>query len=290
MTEPSARILLDSISPSGHRLTTMEVTMHRFVLAEFNTHRVFSRNSASSRAIPVAKQLERFTADPARFVSWNHDLPGMQGGIPLEGQDLIDAMQLENNIRTSTASLIQDYLERHPGRAHQMHKSRINRFMEWGQFHTAIVSSTEWENFFNQRCSPLAEPEMQAVAYAMRDALLHSDPTPVKYGDWHLPLIQPDEQIEPLHVRKAVSVARCARVSYLTHEGKRDLKEDMRLFQRLVTANPPHWSPLEHVAVTYSNPYFPGNFEGWHQLRHQPRETRMILLNLNTAIGPVDAT
>ena len=53
----SAEIIADTYCEfTDERVTTMEVTMHRFVLAEFNTHRVFSRNSASSRAIPVRKQ------------------------------------------------------------------------------------------------------------------------------------------------------------------------------------------------------------------------------------------
>jgi hypothetical protein len=65
VSEPSARVILDSISPDGVRLTTLECVMHRFVLAEFNTHRMFSRNSASSRAIPVDRQLESVATDTA---------------------------------------------------------------------------------------------------------------------------------------------------------------------------------------------------------------------------------
>lgn len=87
MTQPSAKIIADSISPDGVRLTTMEVVMHRFVLAEFNTHRVFSRNSASSRAIPYDKIRSRVLNDVAFPVEWASEQRGMQGGIALGGTD-----------------------------------------------------------------------------------------------------------------------------------------------------------------------------------------------------------
>ncbi len=88
MSQPSARVVADSISPSGVRLTTIEAKMHRYVLAEFNTHRVFSRNSASSRAIPVAKQIAAVQDDPALPLEWGANKPGMQAAAPLQGEDL----------------------------------------------------------------------------------------------------------------------------------------------------------------------------------------------------------
>src|SRR4051812_50181214 len=75
-----AKVLADSVSPAEHRLTTLEATFPRFVLAEFNTHRVFSRNSASSRAIPVAKQLRRVLDDPYVPIEFGSNKPGMQAG------------------------------------------------------------------------------------------------------------------------------------------------------------------------------------------------------------------
>src|SRR3954452_24195130 len=80
-----AKVLADSVSPAGQRLTTLEATFPRFVLAEFNTHRVFSRNSASSRAIPVAKQLRRVLDDPYVPIEFGSNKPGMQAGPALAG-------------------------------------------------------------------------------------------------------------------------------------------------------------------------------------------------------------
>src|ERR1044072_6059739 len=83
-----AKVLADSRSPAGRRLTTLEATFPRFVLAEFNTHRVFSRNSASSRAIPIAKQLRRVLDDPSVPIEFGSNQPGMQAAEPLAGEKL----------------------------------------------------------------------------------------------------------------------------------------------------------------------------------------------------------
>jgi thymidylate synthase ThyX len=268
MTETNARVLLDSISPNGDRLTTIEVTFHRFVLAEFNTHRMFNRNSSSSRAIPVEKQLERFTFDAAMPISMPREQPGMQGGKELEGQDLLDAMELLGAIHSETARLINAYLEAHPDKKTRLHKSVLNRPMEWAQWHTVLVTATEWENFFAQRCHPDAQPEMRAAAEWIREVLGQSVPQPLDFGDWHTPLIQ-DFERETLSSedRMNISVARCARVSYLTHDGKRDLEADRDLYRRLLTSR--HPSPFEHVATpALKNKQPPGNLRGYHQLRH----------------------
>ncbi|MDA8183862.1 MAG: hypothetical protein M0035_05490, partial [Actinomycetota bacterium] len=170
-----------------------------------------------------------------------------------------------------------------------VHKSIANRLIEPFSWHTAIVTATDWEGFFAQRCSPLAQPEIRVAAEAMRAALEASTPKPVLAGEWHLPYIEAEDwqeagQItaEPLVIDlvRSVSVARCARVSYLTHDGRRDLGADLALYERLVTAKPPHASPLEHVATPCRHlpiteytgdvvrPGHRGNLRGWDQLRH----------------------
>lgn len=261
---PSAKVIQDSISPTGDRLTTMEVTLHRFVLAEFNTHRVFSRNSASSRAIPVEKMLARVTDDPAIPLFWPAEQKGMQGGEQLETNARFAAYEVWDRARLSaieSATLLTRI---------GLHKSVVNRLLEPFLPHNIIVSSTEWVNFFAQRCNPAAQPEMRAAAEQMRGAYLESIPTKLDYGQWHTPYISAEEAAELSHDALKVSAARCARVSYLTHDGRRDPQEDLALFNRLATARPGHWSPLEHVA-TPARPGFPrppGNFLGWHQLRH----------------------
>lgn len=265
-----AKVILDSISPFGIRLTTIEVTFHRFVLAEFNTHRVFSRNSASSRAIPFRKQMERVLTDPAVPVSFPREQKGMQGGDELVGDDLFDAQEEWLAARSSAVQ--------HAMRLHDMgvHKSVVNRILEPFMWHTVIVTATDWHGFWNQRCSPLAQPEIRVAAEEMLHAYEESEPTPVGFDEWHTPYIQPGEEFD-LSTRKKVSVARCARVSYLTHDGVRDASKDLELFDRLVQADPMHASPLEHVArPTQEGEYPLGNFTGWSQYRHAVEYQRAI--------------
>lgn len=263
MTAPSAKIITDSVSPSGHRLTTFEVVMHRFVLAECNTHRAFSRNSASSRARPVAKTIEQVLTDPAFPLVWPAEQKGMQGGADLASGDQGEARGLWLKARDEAveAALAMCRLG--------LHKSVVNRIIEPFMWHTAIISATDLDGFWRQRCSPLAQPEMRALAEAMRVAYDMSDPMFVAYGEWHLPYIQPNEldEYDEIELRQ-ISAARCARVSYLTHAGVRDPSEDLSMYARLVSADPPHASPLEHVAMPTEIATSPGNFTGWLQLRH----------------------
>ena len=148
-----------------------------------------------------------------------------------------------------------------------VHKSVTNRLLEPFMWHTVIVTATDWENFWGLRCSALAQPEIRMVAEAMKAAFDASHPLELDYGDWHAPYIQPDEDCLDADVRK-VSAARCARVSYLTHDGRRDISKDMELYDRLVSSDPPHASPLEHVATPARPDHeVQGNLRGWQQLR-----------------------
>lgn len=258
-----AKVVADSVSEWGDRLTTFEAVIHRYVLSELNTHRQFSRNSASSRAIPVAKQIERIKKDPAIPVEWGSAKPGMQAGGPLSDEDAKEARRLwlrgrNNAVRTAEALLELG-----------LHKQVVNRLLEPFMWHTVVftTSTPGLVNFFDQRCSPLAQPEIRVAAEAIREAYERSKPKRVDYGSWHLPYV--DEQL-PLDVAKKVSAARCARTSYLTQDGNRDPEEDVRLYERLVSARPMHASPLEHVATPVGiYDKCPGNFVGWKQLRHQ---------------------
>jgi hypothetical protein len=150
-----------------------------------------------------------------------------------------------------------------------VHKQVTNRLLEPFQWHTVIVTATYWDGFWQQRCSDLAQPEIRVAAQAMRAAYDASTPKVVGEGEWHLPYLQEDEAGLDTDVATRVCAARCARVSYLTQNGVRSIEEDLTLYERLVTATPPHASPLEHVAtpaVADSGPQ--GNLAGWVQLRH----------------------
>lgn len=280
MTQPSAKIIADSISEWGQRLTTMEVVMHRFILAEFNTHRVFSRNSASSRAIPYQKMRERVANDPAYPVFWGSEKKGMAPGDELVIPEI--NMCRSNWVMARDKALFEaDQLY-----MNGLHKSLINRLIEPFMWHTAIVTATEWDNFFHQRCHPAAMPEIQALANAMQVAYYTSVPKEVPYGGWHMPYLRledhddvikflGDTDIPPsplmiTNLLKRVSTARCARVSYLTQDGHRSISTDLDLYDRLFGSG--HWSPFEHVATPIhdgSERPDVGNFRGWGQFRKE---------------------
>lgn len=317
VTEASARIIADSITETGNRLITFEATCWRPVLAEQNTHCVLSRNSASSRAIPVTKQLERFKDDFALPIVWPREQKGMQGGSDLEGAALEDAQALWDNLGGAVYGEIAAYVEMHPDAENRLHKSLLNRWLEVGLWQTQVISATQWDGYFWQRCHKDAEPHIRAMAQAMKDAADASTPRLLLPGDWHRPYwarhgghasdwedaaalvakspdlfdLSDDEAFDG-HVEEVAthcSVARCARTSYMTQHGVRDLSEDLRLYgdltsNRVGSADPPHASPLEHVAtpwpeniqyVTMPNgrsmgplPRL-GKFVGWLQLRHE---------------------
>jgi thymidylate synthase ThyX len=265
MSDPAARVVADSVSADGARVTTVEATMHRFVLAELNTHRAFSRNSASSRAIPVARQIERVLADPAMPIEFGGKQAGMQAGPPLVGDAYEAARGTWLRARDAAVESARELA------ALGVHKQVANRLLEPFMWHTVIVSATDWEGFWHQRCSPLAQPEIRAVADAMRAAVDGSTPQPVEAGSWHLPFIADVDRsdVADVDTLRKISAARCGRVSYLNHDGRRDLDDDLRLYQRFVEARPAHASPLEHVATPAdSRQPSAGNLRGWTQLRH----------------------
>jgi thymidylate synthase ThyX len=268
--QPTAAVISDSVSPDGVRLTTLEVVIHRFVLAEFNTHRVFSRNSASSRAIPFAKMRAKALETPALPVSWPAEQKGMQGGTELSASLQASSERVWLDARDAAVEAA-DSLH-----SIGVHKSVINRLLEPFLPHTVIVSATDWQGFWNQRCHKDAQPEIRVAAEAMKRAYDYSMPTEISFGQFHLPYVREEELQEfDQDTLIKLSTARCARVSYLTHSGVRDVSADITLYDRLVDHTPMHASPLEHVAT----PGFPrrGNFKGWVQWREVVEDANRLV-------------
>lgn len=244
-----------------------------FVANGFIAHN--SRNAESSRAIPIQRFIDRVLTDTAGPVGWPAARKGMAGGGPVTGEqaDAADAIWFAASRHMAGAAHALDQLG--------VHKSVVNRLLEPFLWHTVIVSATDWDNFFAQRCAvddqglPLAQRELWMAACAMRDALAASTPVPVAAGEWHLPLVDDDERARlGWATLRQLSASRCAGVSYLNHDGPRNVDHELRRYRRLVSADPPHWSPLEHVATPCPQgecmDLHRGNFAGWDQLRHLP--------------------
>ena len=291
------KVLADSRSPEGFRLTTVEATFPRFILAEFNTHRVFSRNSASSRAIPIAKQIRRVLEHPYVPIEFGSNQPGMQAGPPLTGEAeqtaeqewlrarddavrrVLALMTSPEEAATETDLLAcferADAIRQEDGPRENwlnVHKQVVNRLLEPFMWHTVIVTATDWDNFWNLRCHADAQPEIKRIAEMMRTEIEASVPAELDWDDWHLPLVRPEDrdEVSSLEDLIKVSAGRCARVSYLTHTGKRDLNADIGLHDRLLSSG--HMSPMEHPARPLSRfelkrSEWSGNFRGWYSHR-----------------------
>ncbi len=277
MTERTlAKIICDSQPPEGSRLTTMEVVVPRIVLAEFNTHRKFSRNSASSRAIPVEKMIRKVEEDPYIPETWGKNQKGMQAEEALDEHRSALARQCWLQARDSAVEHVRTMMGADIG----VHKQTTNRLLEPWMWHTIIVTATEWSNFFHLRCHPDAHPAIRLTAEAMLKVYEESTPNKLEWNEWHLPFVRPKDWEEfakgwmkagnptPEEMLKFVKVssARCARVSYLTHDGVRDPELDLKLHDRLLSGG--HMSPFEHPAQCEKGPMPNSNFaEPWVQYR-----------------------
>lgn len=276
-----AKIVADSVSEAGIRLTTMSLSYPRFIHSELMTHRMFSRNASSSRAIPVKKMLEQVRNNPAIPIHWGRNQPGMQAR---EGHNNPGKGIEEWFNAAAQAARYADKL-----RHHGFHKQIVNRILEPFQMMNTVVTATEWDNFFFLRIHPDAQPEIRELAHCMKEAMNNSVPKILEYGMWHTPywddLCVWEEGTAPNCIK--ASVARCARVSYKNHDGSSpDKTKDMALHDMLLKSR--HMSPFEHVATPLTNPdnfhagdvwekgvthidkngtVWSGNFRGWAQYR-----------------------
>ena len=274
-TKIKAEIVLDSIASSGIRLTTMVITFPRFILPEFNTHRMFSRNASSSRAIPASKMIEKVKNDPFFPAAFTENKPGMQADKEIQEQELATKAWLLG--RDKAVETAQELL------ALGVHKQHLNRVLEPYMWTTVVVSATDWDNFFALRCHPAAQPEIHALADEMFRQYCANVPVELEDGQWHLPFVEKSEIYQPMVPSSKTilikkSVARCARVSYLNHDGTSStLEQDCQLYDRLLGSKPIHASPAEHQAMATGDANLrSGNFRGWIQFRKTLPEENVL--------------
>lgn len=278
--EPSAKIIADSVGLYGgakSRLTTIQLRYPRLVHSELMTHRVFSRNASSSRAIPVAKMIEQVRTDPAAPYVWTTNKPGMQGDVVTDPALIAkyDQMWIE------AANQAADNAEVLMGEG--LHKQVVNRILEPFQWISVIVTATEWTNWFELRNHKDADPTIKRLAEVMLAAMEASKPRHLEAGEWHLPYVSKEEKSAlPIATLVKISAARCARVSYLTHDGEfPDVDKDIALYERLVGSRPLHASPIEHQArvlnVSNDEIGLNGNFSPlWVQHRKLLETSRLV--------------
>lgn len=293
------RMERDSISPSGVRLSTFVIRYPRRVLAEEVTHRMVSdnwgeqcvvsvgrsmtenesKNSASSRAIPLKVMIDGVRNDPF-FPQWTRNQSGMQG----EGVSDPEVIEKGNTI---WAAIREQNIEA-ARRLHELgfHKQDCNRLLEPFAWITQVVTSSAWDNFFSLRCDQYADPHLRHIARLMFLHRRQSVPQLLEFGQWHLPFVPFEEQMkfewrvyDPLGEVDAMpdliqcSAARCAWISYMNHDKDGTLEQMKKTYHRLITSRPVHASPVEHQATPLrygfgmNNRGMSGNLKGYIQAR-----------------------
>ena len=293
----TAKVIADSISELGYRITTLELEYPRFIHAEFMTHRQFSRNAASSRAIPIYKLVEQVANDPAVPIHWGLNQSGMQAKdeqVPYEQayNAWIDACKdaVKNAMKLQALGL---------------HKQIANRVLEPFQMMKTLVTATSFDNFFNLRCHKDAQPEIKMLADLMYQAMQESTPEVLHAGEWHTPYVYHrrygqdalmyyvlgrDGEVQYLTEDEAlkISCSCAAQVSYRKNDTS--IQKALSIYDKLVNSEPVHASAFEHCATPLSRETqdgvthirvdgipCSGNFERWVQYRqliknHECRE------------------
>lgn len=292
----SVSLIKHSVSEFGDTIATYELEYPRFIHGELLTHRVFSRNAMSSRAIPVSKMIEQVRTNPAMPIHWGKNQAGMQANEDLQGYEkdvVIDAWMCSATEAANYAKAMSN---------NNAHKQIVNRILEPFQRMKTVVTATEWDNFFYLRCHKDAQPEIKVLAELMRDCMEESEPQLLKAGEWHIPYVETyvcpeyeniiyhldDEDQTDLTLEEAlkVSASCCAQVSYRLLDNSLD--KALMIYDKLIESKPEHSSPFEHQAKVMSDGnmstlidawdngithmdknrnFWSGNFKGWIQYR-----------------------
>lgn len=313
----TALMIQHSVGEDAPELKTMQLRYWRGIHAELMTHRDFSRNARSSRAVPVPRLIEEVATNPFVPRHWGANQRGMQAGAECSSNLLLHYTQPElreigggEPARTIPARLGVRELGREEGWLHARdraveaawafhnagyHKQIVNRLLEPFMFIDVLVTATQWSNFYALRDDAAAEPHFRDLAREMLEADQASTPTLLRTGDWHLPYVSPEDgpgtraflEANPdwgqrklpysqhQQVARAVSVTRCARISYVPFHGESgSIAAEVERHDALIAARPIHASPLEHQATPdlqfrgrWMNPERHGNLVGWQQYR-----------------------
>lgn len=275
-----AKVIKDSISEDGIRITTFLTKAPKFIDSEVEKHRMLSSNSSSDRAIPFSKLVEQDFFIPLDI---RENQAGMQG-YKILADDIAEDFRADMlTLREQVVDFLLPYVE-------DVHKQHLNRYLLPFSYQSKVITATEWDNFFNLRTHPSADPVIRALALKMKKAMEESTPQELDNGEWHLPFTD-SKSIEDV----VDSVACCARVSYNNHDStKPTRKQNQYLFDQLVKrpftdkkhglvfkkGDPIHATPLEHQAtpmigiweagqthVDWKGRKWSANFRGWCQYR-----------------------
>lgn len=290
MSQITAKVIAHSKSATdGQEIVTFELTYHRYIHSELMTHRMFSRNAMSSRAVPISKMLAQVNTDPAMPTSWGKNQAGMQAKEEFTGVHATACEWLWKQAAKAAVKQAEELEKK------GLHKQLVNRILEPFQLMKTVVTATEFDNFFYLRRHSDAQPEIKLLADKMWEALQNSKPNILKAGEWHTPYVDTfrasdgDAPLEyhidnlgaPLELALKVSASCCAQVSYRTNDTS--VEKALKIYDALVESKPVHASPFEHQATpmdawsefwargtTHEDGYadrWSGNFKNWIQYR-----------------------
>ena len=255
MTQITAKVIAHSKSAvNGKEIITMELEYPRFIHGEFMTHRMFSRNAASSRAIPVSKMIQQVRTSPAQPCHWGKNQAGMQAKEELTDSNLA-CSQVGWKQAARLAADSADYMN-----SQNAHKQIVNRILEPFQTMKTVVTTTEWENFYWLRNHEDAQPEIKRLAEVMLEAVSFSSAVVLEAGDWHTPYFNgafgtgcwiSKADTDSLEDALAISASCCAQVSYRLLDDS--IEKARMVYKRLVESSPVHASPFEHQATPISD-------------------------------------
>lgn len=277
MSVIKAKVICDSINTKWERLTTYEVEFHRYILSENNTHRQLSKNAASTRAIPILRQLELIETSPAMPVFYGKNQSGMSASEELDDISKQQCINIIDEMRLFCIAKVKELHEL------GLHKQHAGRYTEAWQTVKGVISGTEWDNFYWLRDHDAAQPEIAELARKMKEAYNNSVPQLLNAGEWHLPYVKADyffdDETQQSYQRFSiedeegnnyfitteqaikVSAARCAAVSYRNEDYT--LEKCLQLYERLVGDDRKHSSALEHQAtpMKYQGSYTDGSVD-----------------------------
>lgn len=273
------QIIADSVGQRSGRITTFELTYPRIIHSEFMTHRLFSRNAMSSRAVPIKKMVELIRTNMAMPVRFGSNQPGMQDkGTEHDGQVWYDWLEVDGEFKelycsgreawAKAAENACSWAERFDNAGY--HKQIANRLIEPFQMMKTVMTTTEMENFLWLRVDADADPTIEVLANLMKEALENSKPEWLQPGTWHTPYVDHvygfgpegdahifegycvlDENNCPVMLTEEealrISASCCGQVSYRRLNSTKDKALD--IYTRLVAGKKVHASPFEHQGV-----------------------------------------
>jgi len=267
------KIIAASLHAKGdvNPLITIHARYPRFIHSEVMTHRVFSRNARSSRAVPVSKIIEEVETNPVIPWHWHKNQPGMQGFIEhnnsvkyFSDYSIFDDKREDAwlGARDQALKFAKAFMEA------GYHKQIVNRLLEPFMWIDTLITSTEWDNFFELRLDETTEPHFRDLARAIKNKFQDIDFEQLDFNQWHLPYVtQREKESLDIETQLKISAARCARISYKPFDGGFDIEKEIIRYEKLIESNPPHCSPIEHQAKVVNHDTFSNLASGWLQFR-----------------------